>query len=268
MISTTSLEPPKPAEAPTDPSAILKELAHAKAEAEQASRAKSEFLSRMSHELCTPMNAILGFTQLLEMDDLSPSQRNSLAHITSASRHLLSLINDMLDISGAPDGRKDLVEESVGLRALLGEANRAQQAAAARRGVALTPPSATSEGLAVIADPRRLLQVLGHLLSNAIKFNHPGGTASISCKATETGRVRITVEDTGCGIAAENFQKLFLPFERLNAGARGIEGAGLGLALSKRLVEAMGGTISVESTLEAGTSFHLELPSAVLVPNP
>ena len=267
MISTTSWNRRSRQKARWSPSVLLKELAHAKAEAEQASRAKSEFLSRMSHELCTPMNAILGFTQLLEMDDLSPSQRNSLAHITSASRHLLSLINDMLDVSGAPGGRKDLVEESVGLRALLHEASSAQQAAAARRGVTLTPPPAESAGLAVIADPRRLLQVLGHLLSNAIKFNRPGGTVSVSCKPTETGRVRITVEDTGCGIAHENFQKLFLPFERLNAGARGIEGAGLGLALSKRLVEAMGGTISVESKLDAGTSFYLELPSALLVPN-
>lgn len=237
------------------------ELVRAKSEAESASRAKSEFLSRMSHELRTPMNAILGFAQLLEMDDLTEAQRESLDHISTASRHLLSLIDHMLNISGAAAENGDLTEVLVSIPEFLNSVVLAHESLAARHQIALH--SRTDGGDAtILADPRRLHQVLGHLLTNAIKFHDPGGSVTISHRLTNSGKVRITVEDNGRGISPADVQKLFHPFERLDAEERGIEGAGLGLALSKRLIEAMGGVIRVESTPAAGSAFFIELPTA------
>jgi signal transduction histidine kinase len=237
------------------------ELARAKREVERASRAKSDFLSRISHELRTPMNAILGFAQLLEMDDLTEAQRDSLDHISTASRHLLSLINDMLDISGAPAEREDLSEILVNVPEIVETAVAAHEVLAARHQVTIKIIPNTEEGT-VLADPRRLHQVLGHLLTNAIKFHDAGGEISVSHQLTPHDSVRVTVRDNGRGIAMEDLPKLFTPFERLDAEERGIEGAGLGLALSKRLLEAMGGSITVESTKTVGSSFSIELPSA------
>jgi signal transduction histidine kinase/ActR/RegA family two-component response regulator len=229
----------------------------AKAEAERANRAKSDFLSRMSHELRTPLNAVLGFGQLLEMEQLETAQRESVEQILKGGTHLLGLINEVLDISRIEAGRLSLSMEPVSVAETVAEALDLVQPIAAERGISLTGD--LSDDLQVLADRQRLKQVLLNLLSNAIKYNREGGSVRIGPIETENGRIRIDVADTGSGIAPERLDKLFVPFERLGADQSGVEGAGLGLALSKGLVEAMGGDLTVQSRLGEGTIFSLEL---------
>jgi PAS domain S-box-containing protein len=237
-------------------------LQQAKREAEEANRSKSDFLSRMSHELRTPMNSILGFGQLLERRDLPADQRRSVEHILKAGRHLLNLINEVLEISRIEAGRQNFSLEPVQLSTVLKEARSLIQPLAVQRGLALEPFS-IPEDIFVHADRQRLVQVLLNLLSNGVKYNRPGGSVAITQVETamEDGRrsVRIGIHDTGPGIEAERMSRLFVPFERLGAEQSGEEGTGLGLALSKRLVEAMGGILTAESEVGVGSTFWLEL---------
>jgi len=238
------------------------ELSEARDEAQKANAAKSEFLSRMSHELRTPLNAILGFGELLQTEGRAPEEADNLDQVLKAGYHLLALVNEVLDISGIEGGRMEISLESLDVGEILRETLSLVRTAAASHKVTLHELAA--EGC-VLADPRRLKQVLLNLLANAVKFNGEGGSVSVSAETTERGTVRLTVRDTGRGIALQDAEKIFVPFERLDASAANIEGIGLGLSISRRLVEAMGGTIGLESRLGEGSAFWIELPRAQMV---
>ncbi|NBF04317.1 PAS domain S-box protein [Pseudomonas sp. Fl5BN2] len=241
----------------TDRRAAEIALGTAREEAESASRAKSEFLSRMSHELRTPLNAILGFAQLLDMDS-SAGQRPQVGHILRAGQHLLGLINEVLDIARIEAGRLPLNVEPMALAAVLHEALTLVSPMAADADIHLAALPQLPADSGVIADRQRLIQVLLNLLSNAIKYNRAGGQVSIEV-LIEAPRLHISVIDTGAGIAADHLERLFKPFERLDADPK-VEGTGLGLALSKSLLEMMDGSLSVQSVLGHGCRFSLELP--------
>lgn len=236
------------------------ELIAAREAAEAASRAKSEFLSSMSHELRTPMNAILGFGQLLQEEDLNERQAEGVHEILEAGHHLLELINDVLDLSSIEAGKIQANLEAVPVRPLVENCLATMRSLAAQRGIELR--CEVSCECLVQADPRRLRQVLLNLLSNAIKYNREGGQVRVDCEARVDGYTRITVTDSGIGIANAAMARLFQPFERLESVYSGIEGAGIGLALSKRLMEAMQGHIGADSTEGEGSRFWVELPSA------
>ena len=242
--------------------------------AERASRAKSEFLSRMSHELRTPLNAILGFTQLLEFAELTGEDADNLSMIIRAGRHLLSLINDTLDVSRIESGRLSMSLEPVPVADVAQESLDLVRPDAANRRLTLRT---RGEGVAphVVADRQRLKQVLVNLLSNAVKYNRTGGEVRIAwaVPSAETapdlvsplGWLRIEVSDTGLGIPAERFDDIFLPFERIGAERTDVDGSGIGLALAKNLVDAMGGRIGVRSVHGVGSTFYVDLPLAAAV---
>ena len=230
--------------------------------AEAASRAKSEFLSRMSHELRTPLNAILGFGQLTELEATTPIQRENADHILKAGRHLLHLINEVLDITGIESGRLHLSVEPVLVREAVNEIFELMSPLAAAKHVRLTIDDASVGARFVNADRQRLKQVLLNIVANAVKYNRENGTAHVSCHASGAGRLQILVTDTGPGIPADKAHRLFTAFDRLGAEQTGVEGTGLGLALSKRLVEAMNGQIGVNSGAGRGSTFWIELPEA------
>jgi PAS domain S-box-containing protein len=228
--------------------------------AEAANRSKSEFLSRMSHELRTPLNAVLGFGQLLELDALSEDQSESVDQILKGGRHLLSLINEVLDISRIEAGELALSPEAVLASELIQEAVDLIRPLADQRGIQLVVDRSGVCDCHVFADRQRTKQVLLNLLSNAVKYNRPRGTVAVACEQPSATRVRLTVSDTGPGIATERLGQLFAPFERLGAEDTDVEGTGIGLALSQRLTHAMGGTLDVTSTLGQGSTFSVELP--------
>ncbi len=228
-----------------------------------ASRAKSEFLSRMSHELRTPLNAILGFAQLLEMDHLTAEQQESVGQILKAGRHLLDLINEVLDIARIEAGRLAVSIESVSVKEVIQEGLDLVAPLAVAREIQLKVEAAGLSDRFIFVDRQRLKQVLLNLLSNAVKYNRPGGAVTLSYAEVQGGRLRINVSDTGPGIPPDRLGQLFTPFERLGAEQTGIEGTGLGLALSKRLVEAMRGTLGVDSTVGRGSTFWVEFPLSV-----
>jgi signal transduction histidine kinase/ActR/RegA family two-component response regulator len=232
----------------------------AREEADRANRAKSEFLSRMSHELRTPLNAVLGFGELLDMDDLTQEQRDSVHHILKGGRHLLDLINEVLDIARIESGRMALSLEPVSVREVLDEVLDLVRPLASEQYISLRSELDDGTDPFVLADRQRLKQVLLNLLSNAVKYNREGGKVTVLFEDRTDGRVRIAVTDEGQGIAPEQAARLFVPFERLGADLAGIQGTGLGLALSKGLVEAMGGLLRVESVPGAGSTFVVELP--------
>jgi signal transduction histidine kinase/CheY-like chemotaxis protein len=235
-------------------------LREAKEEADRANTAKSEYLSRMSHELRTPLNAILGFAQLLELEELGEAQRENLHYILSAARHLLALINEVLDIAAIEAGRLPLSLEPVAVADVVAEAVSLIRPLADQHEVLLVSPPVSCQ-VHVLGDRQRLKQILLNLLSNAVKYNRPGGRVELACGPVGDG-MRIQVLDTGPGIAAEVMDQLFVPFERLGSEQTGVEGAGLGLPLSRRLAEAMGGTLAVETEVGQGSSFWVELPVA------
>jgi PAS domain S-box-containing protein len=237
-------------------------LDQAKQQADRANRAKSEFLSRMSHELRTPLNAILGFGQLLRLDDLTQGQRESVDQILRGGRHLLGLINEVLEISRIETGSLAISSEAVNLAELLTETLELIRPLAAERDIRIQPPSVGDCPWVVQADHQRLRQVLLNLASNAVKYNHHGGSIGFACQAAADGRVRILVQDTGPGIPADKLPRLFTPFDRLGAEQTDIQGTGMGLALSKRLTEAMGGTLTAHSVHGQGSTFTVELAQA------
>jgi signal transduction histidine kinase/ActR/RegA family two-component response regulator len=226
--------------------------------AEAANRSKSEFLSRMSHELRTPLNAVLGFSQLLELDELSGDQEQAVRQISKGGRHLLDLINEILDISQIETGKLALSPEALRVGDLIGESVELVQPLSVERGVHLLGSDLAMCDVYIFADRQRLKQILLNLLGNAIKYNREGGTVSISCARPESDTLRIQVTDTGPGIAPEHFGSLFTPFERLGAERTTVEGTGIGLALSHRLAEVMGGTLGVESTVGRGSTFWVD----------
>jgi PAS domain S-box-containing protein len=229
-------------------------------EAERANRAKSEFLSRMSHELRTPMNSILGFSQLLSRGALAADQRRGVQHILTAGRHLLRLINEVLDIARIESGRQQLSLEPVRLSLVVQEAVALARPLGAQHGVILEEEELPAGGTFVTADRQRLSQVLLNLLSNAVKYNRERGTVRLRCEILpDEERVRVRVSDTGHGVDPAQRDQLFIPFARLGAEHTDVEGTGLGLALSQRLVEAMGGTLTLEESSEEGSTFALDL---------
>jgi len=243
------------------------ERRRAQSDVDRASRAKSDFLSRMSHELRTPLNAILGFAQLLEMELSTDNDRESVTQILRAGRHLLKLINEVLDITRIEEGRLPISPEPVRVGDAVRHVLDLAHPIAAERRIELVAELGEVDDGHVLADSQRLQQVLLNLVSNGIKFNRQGGRLTIGGARAANGRLRLTVADTGPGIPAALQARLFVPFERLHADETGVEGTGLGLTLSKRLVEMMGGEIGVESTEGRGSVFWVRLPE-VSAPRP
>ena len=237
--------------------ALESALEIARSEAERHDAAKSEFMSRMSHELRTPLNSVIGFSQLLQMESSDPDVLRMLGHIHNSGQHLLNLINEILDISRIESGRVIVTLGAVSLDELVQDCVGIITLQASERGIGIEVGDITD--VSVRADQQRLRQVLLNFLSNAIKYNRPKGRVIVSTEASED-IVRLSVADTGLGISPEMVERLFIPFDRLNAESTGIEGTGLGLALSKNLTEAMGGTLTFDSTPGKGSIFTIQLP--------
>jgi PAS domain S-box-containing protein len=239
------------------------ELETAKSAAEKANLAKSEFLSSMSHELRSPLNAILGFAQLMESASSSPtaSQTKSIAQILQAGWYLLKLINEILDLSGIESGQVPLSKEMVSLSDLMSECQAMMEPQAHQRGIRMTFPQ-FAPPLYVKADMTRLKQIVINLLSNAIKYNKEQGTVVVDCTVNAADRIRISVRDTGAGLSPEKMAQLFQPFNRLGQEASGVTGTGIGLVVTKRLAELMDGVLGVESTVGVGSMFWYEMASA------
>src|SRR6266513_1049840 len=238
------------------------ELESARSVAEKANLAKSEFLSSMSHELRSPLNAILGFAQLMESDSppATPAQKESIAQILQAGWHLLKLINEILDLAKVESGQLSMSREPVSLAEVMLECQAMIEPQAQQRGIQMTFPQFDTPYF-VQADRTRVKQVLINLLSNAIKYNREQGTVVVGCTASTPERIRISVRDTGAGLPPEKLAQLFQPFNRLGQEAGGEEGTGIGLVVAKRLVELMEGVIGVESTVGVGSVFWFELIS-------
>ena len=230
--------------------------------AERANQAKTQFLSRVSHELRTPLNAVLGFSQLLQTDaqePLSARQAARLQHVLNSGQHLLELINDLLDLTSIEDGAVALTARDIPLAPVLGASLRQVEPMALAMGVDLQIESLPT--LAVHADPRRLEQVFVNLLSNAVKYNHAGGRAWIS-SAPDGEQTVVTVHDTGVGISPEHIAQLYQPFNRLGAENTPVPGSGLGLVITRQLLQRMGASLSVDSEPGQGTRVTVRLPRA------
>jgi signal transduction histidine kinase/ActR/RegA family two-component response regulator len=239
------------------------ELQAAREAAEKANRAKSEFLSSMSHELRTPLNAVLGFAQLMASEVPAPPahQQRSIDQILKGGWYLLRLINEILDLATIESGKVTMSQEPMSMTDVLQDCKGMIEPQAAKRGIAMTFPR-FDKVFYIHADRTRVKQVMINLLSNAIKYNASGGSVIVQCVATDTGRVRICVKDTGTGLSADQMAQLFQPFNRLGQQDGGEEGTGIGLVVTRQLLELMGGTIGVESAVGVGTVFWVEFESA------
>jgi PAS domain S-box-containing protein len=239
------------------------ELKAAREAAEKANRAKSEFLSSMSHELRTPLNAVLGFAQLMASDvpGPSPNQQRSIDQILKAGWYLLRLINEILDLSMIEAGKVTMSQESMSISDVLQDCRAMIEPQAAKRGIALEFPE-LHDVFYVHADRTRIKQVMINLLSNAIKYNEAGGRITVQCVGADEQRVRISVADTGAGLSAEQIAQLFQPFNRLGQHDGFEEGTGIGLVVTKQLVELMDGHIEVESKVGVGTVFTVEFAAS------
>ncbi len=241
----------------------LEEAERAREAAEVSNRAKSDFLSRMSHELRTPLNAMLGFAQLLEIDQRHPldaAQRPWVGQIQQAGWHLLEMINDVLDLSRIESGNLNLHTTTVDLRVAVAASVALLASDAARKGVRISE-DLTEDASAVLGDATRIKQILTNLLSNAVKYNADNGRVHIGAR-TVADTVEIAVTDTGMGMTPEQMEGLFKPFNRLGRERSTLQGTGIGLVISQRLAELMGGTIGVKSLPGEGSSFVLRLPKA------
>lgn len=271
-LEITHVAGPRPADGPavvyafgidvTERKRAQAALIDALAEAERANKAKSQFLSSMSHELRTPLNAVLGFGQLLAQQPLTPAQQHQVTEIVRGGRHLLGLINDLLDLGRIEAGELEMSCQAVDATAVIDECLGLMEPLAREHGVTLRhrADDASPGRPTVSADPKRLRQVLLNLLSNAVKYNHPGGHVIVDAQSRGE-RVELRVHDTGPGLSADQQQRLFRPFERLEARRGAVDGTGIGLALSRHLVEAMDGRIGIVSAPGQGSTFWVELPA-------
>jgi signal transduction histidine kinase/ActR/RegA family two-component response regulator len=237
------------------------ELQAANSQLRTANEAKSSFLSRASHELRTPLTAILGFGELLETAEMTDEHRGWASMICKGGQHLLGLLNDLLDIARIDSGELSLSLEPVPIESILGDAVDLIRPIAAAHSVTVQTDWQAVVHRYVLSDRHRLQQVLLNLLSNAVKYNRADGAMTISASPVSGERIRIEVSDTGHGMSADQLKKLFVPFERLDAGRSGIEGTGLGLVVARNITESMQGSLSVASTVGAGTTFSVDLPS-------
>ena len=231
-----------------------------KLEAERANRAKSDFLSRMSHDLRTPLNAVLGFAQLLELEELPIEQADSVRQILTGGQHLLELINEVLDIARIESGQLSLSPEPVDVPDIVRHVVQLIRPLAAARGIVVSVAGGADPPVFARADRQRLTQILLNFLGNAVKYNRLGGSVSVQAAVMGESTVRISVADTGPGIPSEKLALLFTPFERLGAEQSAVEGTGLGLAVAKGLAEAMGGSVGVFAEVDCGSTFWVELP--------
>jgi signal transduction histidine kinase/ActR/RegA family two-component response regulator len=246
------------------------ELTAARDAAMRATQAKNSFLSSTSHELRTPLNAILGFAQLIQMSELTEEDSDGVDRILGAGRHLLALINELIDIARIESGDLGLSLETVSVRPVIEESCRLMAPIAAERSIRIISDR-VHPALAVFADRQRLSQVLVNLISNAVKYNHRDGSITISCAEDGAGQASIAVSDTGPGLAPDDLERIFIPFERLGAERTAVEGTGIGLPLARALTEAMKGQLTVSSVLGQGAAFTVSLPRApdlVHVPKP
>lgn len=239
---------------------VESELNQAMAAAEKANRAKTDFLSGMSHELRTPLNAVLGFAQLMESGSPppTPAQKRNLDQIQKAGWYLLELINEILDLALIESGKVTLSREPISLVEVMLECRAMIEPQAQKRGIIMTFPHFEAPCF-VSADRTRLKQVLINLLFNAIKYNQPSGTVTVECASRPQGTIRITIRDAGAGLAPDQIVQLFQPFNRLGREAGAEEGTGIGLVVTRKLVELMGGVIGVDSAVGAGSAFWFEL---------
>jgi len=239
------------------------ELRRMRAIAEAASLAKSEFLSSMSHELRTPLNAVLGFAQLLRRNKKQPldeRQLGMLGHIIKGGEHLLRLIDDVLDLARIEAGRVTISTEPVRVPEVLGEVTTALEPLASRAGIALVVEPPASDALEILADRTRFTQILMNYGSNAIKYGRSGGTVKFRATSSNARHVRISVIDDGVGIPPGKHDRIFQPFQRAGQETGPIEGTGIGLAISKRLAQLMGGEVGFDSEIDRGSEFWVELP--------
>jgi signal transduction histidine kinase/ActR/RegA family two-component response regulator len=245
------------------------ELIAARDAAMRATQVKNTFLSSTSHELRTPLNAILGFAQLLQLSELGEEDSDGVTRILAAGRHLLALINELIDIARIESGDLGMSLEPVLVRPVIEETCRLMTPIAAERSIRIISDG-VHPALAVFADRQRLAQILVNLISNAVKYNHLGGTITISCAEEGTGQASIVVSDTGPGLALDDLERIFVPFERLGAERTAIEGTGIGLPLARALTEAMKGQLTASSVLGQGAAFTVSLraPGLIHVPAP
>ena len=234
----------------------------AKNAAEKANHAKTQFLTHISHELRTPMNAILGFTDLMSRDSINPlpiHQKDKLDQVTSSGKYLLKLINEMLDLSAVESGNLKILIEATDLLPIVDDVISTCQALAFKNGIILEHEKFSSDQIIVDVDSNRMKQVILNLISNAIKYNKPNGKVIVSYLKQKNSQIRLGVKDSGYGISDDNKEKIFKPFQRLDVGGKNIEGSGIGLTISKQLIELMSGKIGFESTRDKGSYFYIDL---------
>jgi len=235
----------------------------AKESAEKANQAKTDFLTHISHELRTPMNAILGFTELISMDSINPLpnyQKEKLNQVTASGKHLLKLINEMLDLSTVESGNLKITIKIIDVIPIVDEVISTCQSLAEQNEITIEHEKIDEDRFFVDADENRLKQVILNLVSNAIKYNKPNGEVIISYIKQDNSQIRLVIKDSGYGIPENDQEKVFKPFQRFYTNNANIEGTGIGLTISKQLIELMSGSIGFESTQDKGSNFYIDLP--------